>query len=81
MPTVRVLCCGPLRAACGDTLAIELPAAADGRALLAALATRQPSLAGLIGVSRLAAGDAFLDLAAPLPADAEVVVIPPVSGG
>ncbi|MFM8706872.1 MAG: MoaD/ThiS family protein [Planctomycetia bacterium] len=45
------------------------------------LAAELPSLAPLLARSAVAIGDAYVADDAPVPADADVAVIPPVSGG
>jgi molybdopterin converting factor subunit 1 len=64
-----------------DLMELTLPEGATAGQLRRALAERAPALAGLLGRSALAVNDEFADDALPLPAGAEVAVLPPVSGG
>ena len=64
-----------------DCLELTLPDQATARTALSAIAAAAPQLSGLLPACRLAVdrqfvGDDFL-----LPADAELALIPPVSGG
>ncbi len=63
------------------TLDIALPAAATVGDLRRCLADQCPRLAGLVARSALAVNGDYADDALPLPANAEVAVVPPVSGG
>ncbi len=64
-----------------DVLAVEVPDGARVADLRQALASLQPRLASLLEHSALAVHDEFADDSAFLPADAEVALLPPVSGG
>ncbi len=62
-------------------LAVELPAGATVAELRRALAREHPSLAGLLARSAVAVADDFAADTMVIPADAEVALLPPVSGG
>lgn len=80
--TFRLRCFAALRDHAGAAeITIELPAGADVPTLKAALEARYPGLAGRLGSVRVAADFEFLAEDAPLPAGAELALIPPVSGG
>ena len=80
--TVNVLLCAQLRDGFGGhELAASLPSGATGAELLAWLSQRNPQLAGLLDVSRLAVSCEYVSLDHRLRDGDEVVVIPPVSGG
>ena len=65
-----------------EELQIEVPAAAPTVAdLRAALRERYPSLADVLPHVKVAVNSDYATDAAPLPAAAEVALIPPVSGG
>jgi len=65
----------------GDQLVASLPSGATGAELLAWLSQRNPKLAGLLEVSRLAVNCEYVSVGHRLEDGDEVVVIPPVSGG
>ncbi len=65
----------------GGELAASLPRGATGAGLLAWLSQRNPKLAGLLEVSRLAVNCEYVSVDHQLQAGDEAVVIPPVSGG
>jgi MoaE-MoaD fusion protein len=65
----------------GSHLGVDLPSGATGRDLRERLAALYPTLADLIRVSRFASGLTFLDEDRALSEGAEIVLIPPVSGG
>ena len=65
----------------GRTVRVELPDGATGADLLAHLSGRQPEAAELLAACRVAVNRNFADPTAPLPVDAEIALIPPVSGG
>ena len=65
----------------GDQLVASLPSGATGAELLAWLSQRNPKLAGLLEVSRLAVNYEYVPADAELHDGDEVVIIPPVSGG
>ena len=80
--TVNVLLFAQLRDGFGgDQLVASLPSGAAGAELLAWLSQRNPKLAGLLGVSRLAVNCEYVPLGHRLQDGDEVVVLPPVSGG
>ena len=60
---------------------IEVEQVATIGALRERLAVRYPKLAGLLAKSAFAINDEFADDATPIPAGAEVALLPPVSGG
>jgi molybdopterin converting factor subunit 1 len=64
-----------------DALAVTLPDGATVGDLRRRLATDHPALAGLLGRSAFAVDDEFADDALTLPTQAEVALLPPVSGG
>ena len=64
-----------------DAVVLDLPPAATAGDLRRRLAEAHPALAGLLERSALAVNDEFADDALALPLDAEVALLPPVSGG
>lgn len=79
---VEVVAFAALREALGtNRLTVELPAGATGHTLRTELSARHPRWRDLIHACRLASGVEFLEPGAPLAEGAEVVLIPPVSGG
>jgi molybdopterin converting factor subunit 1 len=64
-----------------DRLEIALPAGATVAALRRALAQAHPALASLLEKSALAVNGEFAQEETQVPADAEVALLPPVSGG
>ncbi|MFL5342149.1 MAG: molybdopterin converting factor subunit 1 [Gemmataceae bacterium] len=64
-----------------DALAIELPAAATVAELRAALAETNPALCQLLPRCAVAVNEDFADDAMNIPRNADVALIPPVSGG
>ena len=79
---VKVLLFAQLRAGFGtDDLAASLPSGATGAGLLRWLSRRNPQVAGLREVSRLAVNCEYVSTGHRLQDGDEVVVIPPVSGG
>ncbi|MBL8792625.1 MAG: MoaD/ThiS family protein [Planctomycetia bacterium] len=64
-----------------DTIDVDLPAGATVGDLRRLLGRRYPALAGLLQHSALAVNDDFADDALTLPVNAEVALLPPVSGG
>ena len=60
---------------------VDLPAAATVADLRRCLAQQCSRLAGLAARSAIAVNGDYADDAAPLPANAEVALVPPVSGG
>jgi MoaE-MoaD fusion protein len=79
---VEVVLFAALREATGrNRIDLELPEGASARELRDALVGKHPELGPLVRASRLASGVSFLDEEEPLRPGAEVVLIPPVSGG
>lgn len=64
-----------------DALVVELNEGARIADLRLALAAKCPALASLLTRSALAVNDEFADDEQLAPADAEVALLPPVSGG
>lgn len=64
-----------------DAIEVALPAAAAVGDLRRCLADQCPRLAGLVPRSAVAVNGDYADDAAPLPTNAEVALVPPVSGG
>jgi molybdopterin converting factor subunit 1 len=64
-----------------DTVAVELPTAATVRDVRHALVEQYPALADVVAHARLAVNNDYATDVTPLPAAAEIAVIPPVSGG
>jgi molybdopterin converting factor subunit 1 len=64
-----------------DRIAIDIPEPATVGALRRRLLARYPNLAGLIEKSAFAVNDELAGDLAPIPANAEVALLPPVSGG
>ncbi len=64
-----------------DTLTVELPVGATVQQLRRRLAEASPALANLLPRCALAVNDEFADNDLTVPADAEVALLPPVSGG
>jgi molybdopterin converting factor subunit 1 len=64
-----------------DTVVITLPDQATVAALRAQLAVEHPKLKGLMERSAFAVNDEFADDATRLSGDAEIALLPPVSGG
>jgi molybdopterin synthase catalytic subunit len=64
-----------------SSIELDLPKGATVGQLRQRLAEAQPALAALLERSALAVNDEFADDQATLPADAEVALLPPVSGG
>src|SRR5262249_17385645 len=64
-----------------DALEVSLPAGATVRDLRRHIAEQCPPLSGLLQRSALAVDDEFADDAWTLPLNAEVALLPPVSGG
>ena len=64
-----------------DRLELELPSGATIGMLRQALAQSRPELAGILERSALAVRDEFAQDSLSLPVDAEVALLPPVSGG
>jgi molybdopterin converting factor subunit 1 len=64
-----------------DKVTVTLPEGATVRDLRRELATQHPRLAGLLEHSALAVNNDFADDFLSLPFNAEVALLPPVSGG
>ena len=64
-----------------DRVAVELPPAATAGDLRRQLAVQLPALATLLARSALAVAGEFAENDQPLSADAEIALLPPVSGG
>jgi len=64
-----------------ETIGVTLPERATAGDLRRQLAVECPALAGMLPRSALAVNEEFADDALPLPADARVALLPPVSGG
>lgn len=65
----------------GRRIQVELPEGATGHDLLESIATEHPDAAALLVTCRIAVNREFSDPATEIPADAEIALIPPVSGG
>lgn len=79
---VRVLLFSQLKDRLGrPELSVALPSVATGRDLADALGQKDPAVAPLLAVSRLAVGQEYVSWDHPLREGDEVAVIPPVSGG
>ncbi len=79
---VEVVTFAALREALGSSrLTLDLPGEATARAVRDQLVEDHPRFADLIRSCRLACGVEFVDETAPLEDGAEVILIPPVSGG
>jgi molybdopterin converting factor subunit 1 len=64
-----------------EAIEVELPQAATVAQLRTALAQQHPSLAGIVPHARFAIDSDYAADQAVIPADAEIAIIPPVSGG
>jgi len=64
-----------------DSIAIELEPGATASDLRQRIAKAYPALASLLERSALAVNDEFADDTLTLPVNAEVALLPPVSGG
>jgi molybdopterin converting factor small subunit len=64
-----------------DAVAVVLPATATVADLRAALAVRYPALASLVARSAFAVQGEFAGDSVPLAPDADIALLPPVSGG
>ncbi len=60
---------------------VELPAGATVAELRRKLAKERPALASILDRSALAVNDEFVEDSLTLPLEAEVALLPPVSGG
>jgi molybdopterin converting factor small subunit len=72
---------GARKIAGSDAVWVEVPDGSDVSGLRSALCSAHPGLAVLLPGSRFAVNLQFADEQAPLPRDAEIALIPPVSGG
>lgn len=63
------------------TIEVNVPAPATVADLRRQLAMQHPALASLLTRSALAINGEFADDSLPIPADAEIALLPPVSGG
>ena len=82
MPTVTVLYFAHMRERLGrDRDRVEVPASADAAAITAAIAVRHPTETATLARCRIAVDHAFVQGQVHIGADAEIAVIPPVSGG
>lgn len=64
-----------------EAIELELPAGASVRQLRDELPREYPALAGLLPTMMIAVNAEYASDTAVIPADAEVAIIPPVSGG
>jgi molybdopterin converting factor subunit 1 len=64
-----------------DSIDVQLPVGATVGDLRRRIGQAYPALAGLLERSALAVNDEFADDALTLPVNAEVALLPPVSGG
>jgi sulfur-carrier protein len=64
-----------------DTVSVDVPAHATVAELRERLASAYPALKSLLGRSALAVNDEFAGDATILPPNAELALLPPVSGG
>ena len=64
-----------------DTIEVELPDGASVANLRSTLASRYPPLADVLPHVRFAVNSEYAADSQPIPAAAEIAIIPPVSGG
>ncbi len=64
-----------------DSVELDLPEGATIALLRSRLGSQIPELSGLVGQMMFAIDTKYADDAAPIPPDADVACIPPVSGG
>ena len=64
-----------------DTIDVDLPEAATIRHLRSALIEQYPPLADVVPHARFALSSEYAADSAPISADTEIAIIPPVSGG
>jgi len=82
MPTVTVLFFAHMRERLGrDREVIDVPAHADATAITDAIAKRHPGETSALSRCRIAVDHAFVQGQVAIRDDAEIAVIPPVSGG
>lgn len=82
MPIATILYFAQVRDRLGcEQERLELPAATSSAAILAALGARHPQCATAFATCRVAVDCRFVAGAVTLTEDAEIAVIPPVSGG
>jgi molybdopterin converting factor subunit 1 len=77
---VRLFAVARERAGRAD-LTVDLPAVATVSDLKLALGRDVPSLAPILGIARISVNHEYANDDTPIPPDAELAVIPPVSGG
>jgi molybdopterin converting factor subunit 1 len=65
----------------GRIVSLDLPEGTTGADLLGRLAAEHPGAAALLATCRIAVNREFTDPGDVLPVDAEIALIPPVSGG
>ena len=65
----------------GASIEVALPAGVTVGELRRRLAEQHPRLAGLVDRCAIAVNNEYAEDAAPLPTNAEVALVPPVSGG
>ena len=78
--TVRLFA-GARQAVGQDSLCVAVPVDATAEQILAAIGAAAPELAGLLPACRLVADEAYLEPRQTVAPDAELALIPPVSGG
>jgi molybdopterin converting factor subunit 1 len=82
MPAVTVLFFAHMRERLGrDREVIDVPAHADATAITQAIAQHHPAESAALSRCRIAVDHAFVQGRVAIRADAEIAVIPPVSGG
>ena len=77
---VKLFAVARQRAGC-DSIEVELPQQATIRQLRGAVVEQYPPLAEVVAHARFAVNSDYAADAAALPVEAEVAMIPPVSGG
>jgi molybdopterin converting factor subunit 1 len=65
----------------GDTLFLEIPADATLGELRRQLGVKHPSLGSILDRCAMAVNNDFAHDSSPIPAGAQIAVLPPVSGG
>jgi molybdopterin converting factor small subunit len=76
-----LLFAGAAELAAASTIAVDLPAAATAEDVLAAIGAQVPGLVELLPACRLAVDQTFVGGDFLVPANSELALIPPVSGG